>query len=937
MTVIPEACAEEAVPSPQEVYDILIAFREKDGYTEGTAWTNETHPNYKWNGGTAGGIASIGAGCVAFAYELSDAAFGNLPARMYSSVKLPEVKPGDILRVNGGAHTVIVLQVNDAGVVVAEGNLSGKVHWGRGMSKAEVEAASHYITRYPEGYIPPDDPSAGEPVGTGTVGGLAWTLAKTGTLTISGNGVMPDISSGEAWSDYASQILQIVIQNGVTSIGTGAFQGSAAIGAEIPASVKTIGGSAFRNCSNLASVKIPEGVESIGENAFRGCGKLESITLPASVGSVGSAAFMECRELTQAAFASGSKKVEMRDNVFARCYNLAKVTLPSRINRVGAGMFMDCLLLSQVVVSQGAESIGESAFASCGALRSVTIPDSVTQIEIAAFASCPSLTDIYFGGSEAQWQSITKLGDSNTALANKTIHYNSAIPEPGPGADPDPDPDPDPGPEPGPDPDPGPEPGPDPDPGPEPGPDPDPGPGHTHAWDGGAVTTPAGCTSSGVRTYTCFVCGDTRTEDIPAQGHDLAQDASGDYYCRNELDANGVPALVVSAAVKEGYVAVTLDKKVTAGIPCQTEEAARQYASQIVENALLPVGGLLQYEVHTVSYTPPTRMVDGEYAYQVTIQPAGRAAAGGLTTEPLYIVLPATGGTDPDPDPMPTPPPNTNPEPAPDTGREETYLISIPQFSGGKVVSSPRYAAQGGRVTLTVYPEEGYTLSELTVTSAQGRDVSLRELEDGRFSFTMPGGRVEVNAVFEASDTGDGEAGPGLGTPDAGLEPLPLPFTDVSPAAWYYGSVDYVWKHSLMSGVSDTKFAPGETTSRAMIWTILARMHEVDTDAAPGGVWYEKGMAWAVEQGVTDGTDPMGSVTREQLAAMLWRDAGSPSGDGSLDGFSDAASVSGYAAAAVRWAVGRGILQGTGGRLEPNGTASRAEVAAMVMRYTSGA
>ena len=927
MTVIPEACAEEAVPSPQEVYDILIAFREKDGYTEGTAWTNETHPNYKWNGGTAGGIASIGAGCVAFAYELSDAAFGNLPARMYSSVKLPEVKPGDILRVNGGAHTVIVLQVNDAGVVVAEGNLSGKVHWGRGMSKAEVEAASHYITRYPEGYIPPDDPSAGEPVGTGTVGGLAWTLAKTGTLTISGNGVMPDISSGEAWSDYASQILQIVIQNGVTSIGTGAFQGSAAIGAEIPASVKTIGGSAFRNCSNLASVKIPEGVESIGENAFRGCGKLESITLPASVGSVGSAAFMECRELTQAAFASGSKKVEMRDNVFARCYNLAKVTLPSRINRVGAGMFMDCLLLSQVVVSQGAESIGESAFASCGALRSVTIPDSVTQIEIAAFASCPSLTDIYFGGSEAQWQSITKLGDSNTALANKTIHYNSAIPEPGPGADPDPDPDPDPGPEPGPDPDPG----------PEPGPDPDPGPGHTHAWDGGAVTTPAGCTSSGVRTYTCFVCGDTRTEDIPAQGHDLAQDASGDYYCRNELDANGVPALVVSAAVKEGYVAVTLDKKVTAGIPCQTEEAARQYASQIVENALLPVGGLLQYEVHTVSYTPPTRMVDGEYAYQVTIQPAGRAAAGGLTTEPLYIVLPATGGTDPDPDPMPTPPPNTNPEPAPDTGREETYLISIPQFSGGKVVSSPRYAAQGGRVTLTVYPEEGYTLSELTVTSAQGRDVSLRELEDGRFSFTMPGGRVEVNAVFEASDTGDGEAGPGLGTPDAGLEPLPLPFTDVSPAAWYYGSVDYVWKHSLMSGVSDTKFAPGETTSRAMIWTILARMHEVDTDAAPGGVWYEKGMAWAVEQGVTDGTDPMGSVTREQLAAMLWRDAGSPSGDGSLDGFSDAASVSGYAAAAVRWAVGRGILQGTGGRLEPNGTASRAEVAAMVMRYTSGA
>lgn len=915
MTVIPEVRAEEAVPSPQEVYEILIAFRDRDGYKEGTVWTNETHPNYKWNGGTAGGIANIGAGCVAFAYQLSDAAFGNLPARMYSSVKLSEVKPGDILRVNGGAHTVIVLQVNDAGVVVAEGNLSGKVHWGRGMSKAEVEAASHYITRYPEGYVPPDDPSAGEPLGTGTVDGLTWMLAKTGTLTISGNGAMPDISSGEAWSAYASQILQIVIQNGVTSIGTGAFQGSAAIGAEIPASVKTIGGSAFRNCSNLASVKISEGVESIGENAFRGCGQLQSITIPASVGSVGSAAFMECQELTQAVFASGSKTVAMGDNLFTKCYKLAKVTLPSRIDRVGAGMFMNCLLLSQVVISQGAESIGESAFASCGVLQSVTIPDSVTRIETAAFASCLRLTDIYFGGSETQWQIITKLGDSNTTLASKTIHYNSAIPDPDPGTDPDPDP--------------GPEPGPDPDPGPGPG------PGHTHAWDSGAVTTPAGCTSSGVRTYTCSVCGDTRTEDIPAQGHDFVQDASGDYHCRNELNASGVPTLVVSAAVKEGYEAVTFEEKVTASTACQTEESARQYASKIVENALLSISGSLQYEVHTVSYTPPTRTVDGEYVYQVTIQPAGRAAAGGLTTEPLYIVLPATGGTEPDPDPTPTPPPAARPEPAPDTGGEETYLISIPQFSGGKVVSSPRYAAQGGRVTLTVYPEEGYTLSGLTVASAQGRDVSLRELEDGRFSFTMPGGRVEVNAVFEASDTGDGEAGPGPGASDTGLDPLP--FMDVAPAAWYYGSVDYVWKHSLMSGVSDTKFAPGETTSRAMIWTILARMHAVNTDAAPGGVWYEKGMAWAVEQGVTDGTDPMGSVTREQLAAMLWRDAGSPSGDGSLDGFSDAASVSGYAAAAVRWAVGRGILQGTGGRLEPNGTASRAEVAAMVMRYTSGA
>ena len=134
-----------------------------------------------------------------------------------------------------------------------------------------------------------------------------------------------------------------------------------------------------------------------------------------------------------------------------------------------------------------------------------------------------------------------------------------------------------------------------------------------------------------------------------------------------------------------------------------------------------------------------------------------------------------------------------------------------------------------------------------------------------------------------------------------------------------------------MSGVSSAEFSPYETTSRAMIWTILARLHSVSTDS--GAVWYEQGMQWAMQQGISDGTNPTESITREQLATMLWRDAGSPSSTDGLSRFSDSGTVSSYAQTAMSWAVANGIMQGSDGMLAPGGTATRAETAAMIARY----
>ncbi len=462
------------VPTPAQAYAAMIALKEQDAYKEGTTWTDyepysDSKGYYRWNGGTLDGKNIAAVGCVAFAFILSDAAFGSLPNRMYASGEFSyeDIKVGDILRVNNDTHTVIVLEVRDVGVVVAEGNIGmgdhqGKVHWGRTISKEEVMGStSHYITRYPENYIPPDDPEANQIIGDGTLdGGLAWKLTKAGTLTISGKGAMPDFSgiADQPWKNNSSQIRQVVIEDGVTSIGAcafwncqvlganipssvtaignNAFYGSSIISVTIPSSVKTIGNSAFYNCQNLSTVTVCDGVETIGQNAFRACTSLGAIALPASIGEVGSGAFFQCTQMKGAAFAPGSKQVKLGDDIFAGCYWLMNVTLPQNIDRIGNGMFRNCGMLAGVEIPQGAESIGGGAFASCTGLTTLIIPDSVMTIGSSAFSRCP-LKDIYFTGTEEQWNNIGKQGDTGSAVLNVALHYNYIPVHP----DPDPNPD----------------------------------------------------------------------------------------------------------------------------------------------------------------------------------------------------------------------------------------------------------------------------------------------------------------------------------------------------------------------------------------------------------------------------------------------------------------------------------------------------------------
>lgn len=164
-------------------------------------------------------------------------------------------------------------------------------------------------------------------------------------------------------------------------------------------------------------------------------------------------------------------------------------------------------------------------------------------------------------------------------------------------------------------------------------------------------------------------------------------------------------------------------------------------------------------------------------------------------------------------------------------------------------------------------------------------------------------------------------------------------FTDVPADYWAYNAIQYVVDEGLFSGTTGSTFTPGGTMTRAMLWVVLARMDGVDTSAASGEAWYQTGLDWAVEAGISDGTNANGSITRAQFAAMLYRYAEYAGADTAADTsvlnkFTDTGSIPSYAVEPLAWAVTNGIVSGTSATaISPSGSATRAQVATMLMRY----
>jgi len=245
-----------------------------------------------------------------------------------------------------------------------------------------------------------------------------------------------------------------------------------------------------------------------------------------------------------------------------------------------------------------------------------------------------------------------------------------------------------------------------------------------------------------------------------------------------------------------------------------------------------------------------------------------------------------------------------------------SYSVTAPGTTeNGSVTVSPKNATKGSTVTVTVKPDDGYQLDKLTVADAKGGTISVTDKGNGKYTFTMPASKVTVTPTFVK----------------IAQQPTGKTFVDVAKSDWFADAVAYVTDKGLMNGTGSDTFSPNASTTRGMLMTVLARYAGEDTTG--GNPWYQKGMEWAKANGVSDGTNPEVNITREQLVTMLYRYAGSPKANGSLDSFSDAASVSSYAVNAMQWAVANGIVNGSNGKLNPKNNATRAEVAAILMRF----
>ena len=259
------------------------------------------------------------------------------------------------------------------------------------------------------------------------------------------------------------------------------------------------------------------------------------------------------------------------------------------------------------------------------------------------------------------------------------------------------------------------------------------------------------------------------------------------------------------------------------------------------------------------------------------------------------------------------------------SSRNNSYAVSTPKADNGSVtINNGSTAKKGDTVTITVKPDAGYEIDKVTVTDSKGNTITVTDKGDGKFSFTMPDGKVDVKVTFVKSEV----------KPD---QPSKSGFVDVPENSWYADAADFVAQRGLMSGVGENFFGGSQNTTRAMLMTILARMD--GQDVTGGATWYEKAMNWAKQTGVSDGTMPEVNITREQLATMLYSYAKlkgmDPIPNGmALSKFSDADSISTWASEAVSWAAYSGIISGrSNGTVDPQAGATRAEMAVMLQQF----
>lgn len=708
------------------------------------------------------------------------------------------------------------------------------------------------------------------------------------TLTISGTGVMPDFNFPEGnlapWWNYEAlgmltsfgnfklegELKKVVIKDGVTNVGSYAlFCLPAATQVTLPDSVTRIGRYGIAMCSKLTGMSIPKGVteigdfglagdgltavtlpdglQSLGRGAFDSCTSLTNTTLPAAITAVPGKCFADCTKLLTADYKG--EVTTIGEHAFEGCKSLVTAPIPATVTELGASAFNGCVALTDVTLPAGVTAIPDGCFQGCTALKDMKLPGTVTRVGHNAFTGCTALGDVRCYGApptvepagaaehsfeptivtihynpdpvygwtfdaDGKWQGYTvsskgaclhtgygttentvpatcgEAGRVDTICSNcGEVISTKEIPATG-----------------------------------------------EHTWDNGTVTTEPTENEPGVRTFTCAVCGATKTAPIPATG-------AHDYQFTRT---------VAPTCTAGGYDLYTCSGCGATEKRNPTDALGHKWDSGKVT-------------------TEPTETAPGVRTYTCTV-------CGEVKTE----VIPATGA--------------------------HTH-----KWDAGKVTTAPTATTPGVRTyTCTIC---GLTKEEVIPPTGG--------------STVCPGG---------------------TSCPSYG-------FRDVAgPADWSHEGIDYCVRRSLMVGTGVGTFSPNAVCSRAQIVQILYNLsgdttdygnyYLPFTDVAPGD-WFYEAVAWAYANDIVAGTSattfaPNVDITREQMTVILYgytaKYAPAFTGGGtSLGQFPDAGSVANWAYAAMNWAVGNGLISGIESYgvtyLTPQGSATRAQASAIIMRY----
>ena len=712
---------------------------------------------------------------------------------------------------------------------------------------------------------------------------LTWTLDSEGVLTISGSGDMHGYDHlGAPWYGIRSPVKSAVIADGVTSIGDSAFFDCTSLtSVTIPDSVTSIGEYAFYNCTSLTSVTIPNSVTSIGEYTFYNCTSLTSVAIPDSVTSIGEYAFSHCTSLTSVTIPDSVTSIGRY--AFYYCTSLTSVTIPDSVTSIGEYAFYDCTSLTSVTIPDSVTSIGDGAFSYCESLTSVTIPDSVTSIGWHAFDGCTSLTGIWVAEGNSHYAS-----DASGVLFNKD--KTTLVQCPGAFA---------------------------------------------------AYTIPNSVTSIGADAFS--YCRSLTNVTIPDSVTSIGESS---FYKCTSLTSVTIPDSVTSIGYKafgscESLTSVTIPDSVTS-IGDGAFSCCTSLTSVTIPNSVTSIGDSAFYDCTSLtSVTIPNSVT--------IIGVAAFSCCTSLTSVTIPDSVTIIGGSaffDCD-----------NLTDVYYTGTEIAWnKIKISDYSDVLKNATIHYFSEWTREKEPTCTEPG---SETSVCPEAGCGKTFtREIpalghswDEGKV--TKPATEAEDGVkTFTCTRCGETktETIPATGS-DVDVTEM---FSDVT-KNWAYPGIQYCVTHKLMGSTGGDKFAPTMTTTRAQIVQILYNLEgepEVSgttpfTDLTQD--WYQDAVLWAYQTGVVAGTgdgttfDPDLPVTREQIAVILmeytdrilnikrtWTPA-------DLSTFPDADSVSDWAKDAMADAVALGLISGAsnGGQtlLEPQGSATREQVATILMEF----